>query len=113
MNNAGVATNSKYSRIKELLLDKDLKPLGTENVSLSKFKICFLYEDDTQDLVKIQFISYNNDFKNFEIEKHFIERYFSFKRSDNEAMEILRKNSLSTKSLVPLKKYVFECIQYI
>lgn len=106
-----IAGETKVKRDeKKVFLDKKLRPVAKENISDALYTIRFLYE--AEKLVEVSFISNSSKLPNFFIDEKIIDRYLGLKRADDTAMEILRKNSLETKSLVTLKKFALECVKY-
>lgn len=111
MSNAGLKSNS---RIKEVVLNKDLFPIKLEGNDKKLLSVTFMYDGSNEkNLVRIFFESNDDRFKSFVINKDLITRFLSFKRADEKAMEILRKKSIDDRNIISLKKYAFECLQYI
>lgn len=115
MSNAGVKAIDENLMKKEVFLDRNLRPVISANSADNISTICFFYKVDGNDkkLLKISFESSDKKLPNFNIEEDIINRFLNFRRPDDKAMEILRKNSLETKSLVTLKKFAFECTKYL
>lgn len=118
MNIAGENITEENFIKKEVFLDQKLVPITSISKGDSKssafFTINFFYivNGENERLAKISFESSNENLKSFCIEEKLINRYLSLKRADDKAMEVLRKISLETKSLISLKKYAFECLKY-
>ena len=113
MTNAGSEIESENFSKVEVFLNKDLKPLSSNEISSATFNISYLYNKENKELVKIIFTSNSKNYPNFEISSNFIKRFLSFCRPDENIIEILRTKSLNPHNIISLKKYAFECKKYI